>query len=106
MIASIQNSFTSLIRAANSSYCLVCLVKSNIVFSFKLVRFRLGTFCVVYHTIVALQHNYVLLKFHALFCYKSLIYKIFLPRYLENMTGGVGIVKMFGARYFGLFGQL
>jgi len=41
-----QNSFTSLMRSANSSNCLVCFVKSNIGF------LLMGLFiCVVYYTL-------------------------------------------------------
>jgi len=36
----IQNSFTSLMRSANSSYCLICFVKSNMVFSISYVAMQ------------------------------------------------------------------
>ena len=51
----IQNSFTCWMRSANSSYCLICLVKSNMVFS--LVGFGYATGSVPFVLLyVALQH--------------------------------------------------
>jgi hypothetical protein len=85
-----QNSFTSLIRSANSSNCLVCFVKSNIMFSFKLVRVSPRF---VHYTIhfVAVQHVYTFWLFLDTFCRH--IYIFYIP------PGGRGGKVLMGVPY-------